>query len=223
MISRQFLFLGLLALSSCQKTQPAVTPAPLSIYELELNPVDGQPAQIIKAGGLQFTLYSSGTLVENTERLLHLTATFTVTNVSTTVLQAPTYIPVVTKGTYATLGDTPFRNVLTRKSLAVVPADIRIETARRLSGTTVIVDPDATPLVGSLKTSALKLALPDNPSVVRTETRGWQAPLLKPGASQQITFTVQIPLEKQDIRNNDPFRVSLVLTAADAPTLQSER
>lgn len=229
---KAFLTALLLAgLTACTSTpQPAQAASSLPVYEIRLNGTSsGLNGATVKAAQAQaalptpplntltFTLYGSSTLVESTAKVLHLTTTFTVTNTSAATLELPTYLPIITRGEFATVGDTPFFNVLNRKGTSADPASVHLETAHRLSGTVVISDPQATPLVDHLNTSGLRPALPNNTSLSGILTQGWQAARLLPGKSQQVDFAVNIPLKGPDIGDNDPFRLSLLLIVADHP------
>ena len=225
------LLVGCLCLTACTST---ARPAPIGfvseVFEIRLNGThSGLAGATIKtlqdqpklpstsSSGLTFTFYSSSTLVESAAKVLHLTATFTVTNTSASTLSVPTYLPVITRGEFATMGATPFFNVLTRKGISTDPAGVQLETAHRLSGTAVISDPQATPMVTNLNTTDLHPILPRNTTLAGILSQGWQAARLPPGTSQRVNFAVAVSLRGRDIGDNDPFRVNLLLIVADRP------
>ncbi len=238
------LLAGALALGSCgqQKTPatttstPAPKPAPvatnpaksLGLFELNINGVGSQQvqasvsrpglsAQAAEVQGLNFALLSNSTVTDNVNKVLHLTTSFTVTNNSGAPISVPTYIPVDTDGTYATDGETAFRNVVSRKGVPMSGANMTIEQANRLSGGAVGVDPSATPLVSNLDTGALQINLPAGTTAPGISHTGWQTTTLAPGASQVVNFAVRVPLQGADVGDNDPFRFTLVFTVADNP------
>lgn len=241
-----FLLAGALALGSCGQQAPTSpetqvpAPAPVSaqpgqtanglgLYELNINGVgenqmqasvssaDGLSAQAGTVSGLKFDLLSNATVADNVKRILHVTTSFTVTNTTGQTINVPTYIPVDTDGAYATDGETPFRNVVTRKGAPISGTNIRVEKGYRLSGGVVAEDPNATPLVSNLDTGALQIPLPAGATAPGISHQGWQTATLAPGASQVVNFAMQVPLQGADVGDNDPFRFTLVFTVADNP------
>lgn len=235
------LLAGALALGSCGQqisvpvTAPeATTPVAgkplgsLGLYELNINGVGekevqasvsrpGMSAQAAEIQGLKFDLLSNATVADNVQGILHIVTSFTVTNNSGQNIAVPTYIPVDTDGSYATDGETPFRNVVSRKGVPMSSTNIRVERGYRLSGGAVGEDPNATPLVGNLDTGALQLNLPAGTTAPGISHQGWQTATLAPGASQVVNFAMRVPLQGKDVGDNDPFRFSLVFAVADNP------
>ncbi|MFD2608379.1 ExeM/NucH family extracellular endonuclease [Deinococcus taklimakanensis] len=231
-----------LALGSCaqQTSVPATAPeattpttskpiSSLGVYELNINGVGenqmqasvtragGLSAQAAEIQGLKFDLLSNSTVADNVQGILHIVTSFTVTNNSGQNIAVPTYIPLDTDGSYATDGETPFRNVVSRKGVPMSGTNIRVEKGYRLSGGAVNEDPNATPLVSNLDTGALQLSLPAGTTAPGISHQGWQTATLAPGASQVVNFAMRVPLQGKDVGDNDPFRFSLVFTVADNP------
>lgn len=231
-----------LALGSCaqQTSVPATAPeattpttskpiSSLGVYELNINGVGenqmqasvtragGLSAQAAEIQGLKFDLLSNSTVADNVQGILHIVTSFTVTNNSGQNIAVPTYIPLDTDGSYATDGETPFRNVVSRKGVPMAGTNIRVEKGYRLSGGAVNEDPNATPLVSNLDTGALQLSLPAGTTAPGISHQGWQTATLAPGASQVVNFAMRVPLQGKDVGDNDPFRFSLVFTVADNP------
>ncbi len=236
------LLAGALALGSCgqQPSAPATAPeattpvtgkplGSLGVYELNINGVGEQQMQasVTRAGGLsaqaaeiqglKFDLLSNSTVADNVQGILHIVTSFTVTNNSGQSIAVPTYVPVDTDGSYATDGETPFRNVVSRKGVPMSGTGIRVEKGYRLSGGAVNEDPNATPLVSNLDTGALQLSLPAGTTAPGISHQGWQTATLAPGASQVVNFAMRVPLQGKDVGDNDPFRFSLVFAVADNP------
>ena len=236
------LLLGLLALSACGQTPAsgqtpvAQTPAPaqpvrsLGLYELNVNGLGtqnlqatmeragGLSAQASEVGGLSFTPYSVVNLVDSGRKVVHMTASFTVTNTSGAAVVLPTYVPVDTDGgASATEGETPFLKVRTRTGAAASPAGLKPERSYQQSGAAIQEDPNATPLVGDLDTGALDLNLPAGTTAPGISHQGWQSARLEPGASQVVNFAVSVPLQGSEIGDGDPFSFSLLVAVADSP------
>ena len=236
--SRALLLAGLLALSGCATTgAPTTSPAPttnaarvLGLYELRVNGLSGpsaqatvRPASGLSAqaaeitGGLSFTRTNMSNLVDETNRVVHMTATFTVTNTTQTPITLPTYIPVDTAGTGGTSGSTPFGEVRTRTGAPVSATGMQVEVAHQLSGGTIQPDPNATPIQGGLDTGGLQVTAPAGQSVAGLSHQGWEGGALAPGASQTITFAARVPLQGTQISDADPFAFKLVFAVADTP------
>lgn len=246
-LSAVAVLLGLLTLSACgqpsESNPPTITPPSqglksVGLFELNMNGVGseqakasiqavrgGISAQASEIGGLNFTYYSSSTVVDNVNKMLYVSSTFTVENNSSTAIAVPTYIPVDTAGAYATDGETPFRNVVSRKGVSMSPAGITLDTAHTSSNGQIIVDPNATPLVNNLDTGALQLILPTATTAPGISHQGWQSAALPAGAGVEVgveekprvTFAMRVPLQGSDVGDNDPFRFSLIFAVADSP------
>lgn len=242
--SASSLLLGLLALSACgqpasqtptAQTPVAQTPAParplrsLGLYELKVSGLGtqnlqanmeragGLSAQASEVGGLSFTPYSTVNLVDSSKKVIHMTASFTVTNNSGAAVVLPTYVPVDTDGSLATQGETPFLKVRTRTGAAASSTGLKPERSYQQSGTAIQEDPNATPLVGDLDTGALDLNLPAGTTAPGISHQGWQATRLEAGASQVVNFAVSVPIQGNDISDSDPFSFSMLVAAADSP------
>ncbi|WP_370634000.1 ExeM/NucH family extracellular endonuclease [Deinococcus sp. RIT780] len=236
--SRALLLAGLLALSGCATTgTPTTSPAPtpstarvLGLYELNVNGLNGpsaqatvRPAGSLSAqatevtGGLTFTRTNMSNVVDETNRVVHMTATFTVTNTTQTPITLPTYIPVDTDGTGGTSGATPFGEVRTRTGAPVSATGMQVEVAHHVSGGTIQADPNATPLRSGLDTGGLQVTTPAGQSVAGLSHQGWEGGALAPGTSQTITFAARVPLQGTQISDADPFAFKLVFAVADAP------
>ncbi|WP_414656573.1 ExeM/NucH family extracellular endonuclease [Deinococcus sp. VB343] len=234
---------GVLALSACGTT-PDPAPAPtkpgavvtptqpaqsLKLYELSMNgvgekvaassirPAGGMGAQATEIGGLTFKSKNITSIADMTTGMLHLVATYTVTNNSGAAISVPTYIPVDTDGTFATQEETPFRNVLSRKGAPLSPAAITLERAHYLWNNAVQEDPNSSAFVTNLDTGALQLNLPAGTTAPGISHRGWQAGRLEAGASQDVNFAMRVKLQGKDVGDNDPFRFSLIFAVADNP------
>lgn len=236
--SRALLLAGLLALSGCATTgTPTTAPAPtpntarvLGLYELNVNGLNGpsaqatvRPAGSLSAqateitGGLNFNRTSMSNVVDEANRVVHMTATFTVTNTTQTPITLPTYIPVDTDGTGGTSGATPFGEVRTRTGAPVSATGMQVEVAHHVSGGTIQADPNATPLRSGLDTGGLQVTTPAGQSVAGLSHQGWEGGALAPGMSQTITFAARVPLQGTQISDADPFAFKLVFAVADAP------
>lgn len=242
--SASSLLLGLLALSACgqpasqtptAQTPVAQTPAParplrsLGLYELKVSGLGtqnlqanmeragGLSAQASEVGGLSFAPYSTVNLVDSSKKVIHMTASFTVTNNSGAAVVLPTYVPVDTDGSLATQGETPFLKVRTRTGAAASSTGLKPERSYQQSGTAIQEDPNATPLVGDLDTGALDLNLPAGTTAPGISHQGWQATRLEAGASQVVNFAVSVPIQGNDISDSDPFSFSMLVAAADSP------
>lgn len=236
--SRALLLAGLLALSGCATTgTPTTAPAPtpsaarvLGLYELNVNGLNGpsaqatvRPASGLSAqatevtGGLTFTRTNMSNVVDETNRVVHMSATFTVTNTTQTPITLPTYIPVDTDGTGGTSGATPFGEVRTRTGAPVSATGMQVEVAHHVSGGTIQADPNATPLRSGLDTGSLQVTTPAGQSVAGLSHQGWEGGALAPGTSQTITFAARVPLQGTQISDADPFAFKLVFAVADAP------
>ncbi|MFC5847088.1 ExeM/NucH family extracellular endonuclease [Deinococcus petrolearius] len=240
------LLLGLLTLSACGQpagqtpttgqTPVAQTPDParparsLGLYELKVSGLGtrklqatmtragGLSAQASEVGGLSFTPYSTVNLVDSGRKVVHMTASFTVTNTSGAAVALPTYVPVDTDGgAVATEGETPFLKVRTRTGAAASPAGLKPERSYQQSGAAIQEDPASTPLLGDLDTGALDLSLPAGTTAPGISHQGWQGARLEPGASQVVNFAVSVPLAGSEIGDGDPFSFSLLVAAADSP------
>lgn len=248
--------LGLLALSACsQPATPTAPPSPaqptgetapakatLGMYELRMNGL-GTPqaqasveragpgaqalgAQATEISGLSFTPYGTTTIADSVNRVLYISSTFTVENRSGTDLAVPTYVPVDTAGAYATDGQTPFRNVVSRKGVPISPAGLQLDQGRMTSGGQVVPDPYATPLVPDLDTGGLQLQLPADTTAPGISHRGWQSQTPLPAGAgvglpeeekPRVTFAMRVALQGSDVGDNDPFRFSLVFAVTDNP------
>ncbi|GGI75552.1 ExeM/NucH family extracellular endonuclease [Deinococcus wulumuqiensis] len=241
--STALLVLGVLALSACgqqpQPQAPATPPAQgtqklekvraLGLYELQINGLGTQQAQasVRQAGslsaqasevqGLTYTFQSMSNVGDAAKQVMHMTATFKVTNTSATPIQVPVFIPVDTDGSHATDGETPFRNVTTSTGIAVSPAGMEVEQSHRTSGGLIEIDPSATPLVENLDTGALEVALPGGTTLPGISHRGWRGEALAPGASITVNFAARVPMKKSELTPEDPFRFNLVFAVADNP------
>jgi predicted extracellular nuclease len=237
------LLLGLLALSACGQpaahtptsgqTPVAQTPVQplrsLGLYELKVNGLGtqnlqatmeragGLSTQASEVGGLSFVPYSAVNLVDSTKKVVHMTASFTVTNNSGTAVALPTYVPVDTDGSYATEGETPFLRVRTRTGQPASTAGLKPERSYQQSGAAIQEDPNATPLLSGLDTGALDLNLPAGTTAPGISHQGWQATRLEAGASQVVNFAVTVPIQGSEIGDSDPFSFSMLVAAADSP------
>ncbi|WP_291429766.1 ExeM/NucH family extracellular endonuclease [Deinococcus sp.] len=238
--SRALLLAGLLALSGCATTgtptaPTAQTPATkaarvLGLYELSVNGLSGPSAQATirpatglsaqaaeVTGGLSFTRTNMSNLVDETNHVVHMTATFTVTNTTQTPIALPTYIPVDTAGTGGTSGSTPFGEVRTRTGAPVSATGMQVEVSHQSSGGVIQPDPSATPLRDGLDTGGLQVTAPAGQSVAGLSHQGWEGGALAPGASQTITFAARVPLKGAQISDADPFIFKLMFAVADTP------
>lgn len=215
-------------------TTPIQPTRSLGLYELRINGVGTQSAQasIERAGfsaqaaevsGLSYAYESMSNVVDVNNRVVHMTASFKVTNNGSSTISVPTFIPVDTDGAYATDGATPFRNVKSRTGAPVSAAGMRIEPSFHKSGSVVQQDPAATPLRSNLDTGALQLTLPANTVAAGISHQGWQTKSLAPGESTTLDLAAQVPLKSSTINeadpfsDADPFSFSLVFAVADAP------
>ncbi|MDR6216892.1 ExeM/NucH family extracellular endonuclease [Deinococcus soli (ex Cha et al. 2016)] len=232
MNAKSLLLAGLLALTACGTTTPVtITPAPtvnkartFGLYELRVNQgsaatvqsVTGQAAEI-PFDQLSFTRTSMTNMVDEVSRVVHMTATFTVTNNTGATITLPTFIPVDTDGTYATDGTGPFRNVRTRTGTPVSSRGMAVEIAHTNSGGAIAPDPAATPFLTNIDSGTLGLTLPAGTTAPNIGHRGWQTAQLPAGSSQTVTFAARVPLQGTEISDVDPFTFSLVFAVADNP------
>lgn len=232
MNAKSLLLAGLLALTACGTTTPVtITPAPtvnkartFGLYELRVNQgsaatvqsVTGQATEI-PFDQLSFTRTSMTNMVDEVSRVVHMTATFTVTNNTGAAITLPTFIPVDTDGTYATDGTGPFRNVRTRTGAPVSSRGMAVEIAHTNSGGAIAPDPAATPFLTNIDSGTLGLTLPAGTTAPNIGHRGWQTAQLPAGSSQTVTFAARVPLQGTEISDVDPFTFSLVFAVADNP------
>ncbi|GGB50662.1 ExeM/NucH family extracellular endonuclease [Deinococcus soli (ex Cha et al. 2016)] len=232
MNAKSLLLAGLLALTACGTTTPVtITPAPtvnkartFGLYELRVNQgsaatvqsVTGQATEI-PFDQLSFTRTSMTNMVDEVRRVVHMTATFTVTNNTGATITLPTFIPVDTDGTYATDGTGPFRNVRTRTGAPVSSRGMAVEIAHTNSGGAIAPDPAATPFLTNIDSGTLGLTLPAGTTAPNIGHRGWQTAQLPAGSSQTVTFAARVPLQGTEISDVDPFTFSLVFAVADNP------
>ena len=232
MNAKSLLLAGLLALTACGTTTPVtITPAPtvnkartFGLYELRVNQgsaatvqsVTGQATEI-PFDQLSFTRTSMTNMVDEVSRVVHMTATFTVTNNTGATITLPTFIPVDTDGTYATDGTGPFRNVRTRTGTPVSSRGMAVEIAHTNSGGAIAPDPAATPFLTNIDSGTLGLTLPAGTTAPNIGHRGWQTAQLPAGSSQTVTFAARVPLQGTEISDVDPFTFSLVFAVADNP------
>ncbi|WP_235692397.1 ExeM/NucH family extracellular endonuclease [Deinococcus aquaedulcis] len=238
------MLVGLLALSACSApttvTPPAApvatTPAKpnpaktFGLYELRVNGLSTQGDASVNRVGLSaqaaevpfdqlsFARVSMSNLVDNVNRVVHMTASFQVTNNTGGTITLPTFIPVDTDGSYATDGQTPFRNVKTRTGAPVSAGGMAVEQGHTNSGGPIVADPAATPFLTNIDSGGVTISVPAGSTAPNVGHRGWQsAAALAPGASQIVTFGARVPLQGTDIGDNDPFSFSLVFSVADNP------
>ncbi|MBZ9751352.1 ExeM/NucH family extracellular endonuclease [Deinococcus sp. HMF7604] len=239
------LLAGLLALSACSAptaVTPPTAPAPVTttkpnparsfgLYELRVNGLSGQgQASVHRAGSaldtqaaeipfeqLSFTRTNMVNLVDEVNKVVHMTATFSVTNNTGSAITLPTFIPVDTDGSYATDGSSAFRMVKTRTGAPVSAAGMAVEVAHTNSGGTIAPDPTATPFLTNLDSAGVTLNLPTDTTAPNISHRGWQSASLAAGASQLVTFAARVPLQGTQISDADPFSFNLVFAVADNP------
>ncbi|PTA67895.1 nuclease [Deinococcus arcticus] len=238
------MLVGLLALSACSAPTTVTPPAPpvattpakpnpaktFGLYELRVNGLSAQSqASVARVGlgaqaaevpfdQLSFTRISMSNLVDPVNRVVHMTAGFQVTNNTGGTITLPTFIPVDTDGSYATDGQTPFRNVKTRTGAPVSAGGMAVEQGYSNSGGQIQPDPNATPFLTNIDSGTVTLGLPAGTTAPNVGHRGWQsAAALAPGASQIVTFAARVPLQGNDISDADPFSFSLVFSVADNP------
>lgn len=208
-------------------TSPARSAA---LFELKMNGVGrsaqglsstvtrpGLSAQDTELSGLTFTAKTMSSVADIQAGVLHLVATYTVTNTTGTSLAVPTFVPVDTSGSFATDGETPFRNVVTRQGTPISPDRISLERARTLSNGAVVEDPSSSAFVSNLDTGGLGLTLPAGTTAPGISHQGWQTASLPAGGSVDVNFAMSVKLQGSDVGDNDPFRFSLVFAVAEGP------
>ncbi|GGL05091.1 ExeM/NucH family extracellular endonuclease [Deinococcus radiotolerans] len=239
------LLTALLALTACgapSANTPVATPKPVKpiqsagVFTLNMNGVGrnaqamtssvtraGLSAQAGEVNGLTFKSKSASSVADMQNGVLHLVATFTVTNNTTTAINVPTFVPVDTSGAYATDGETPFLNVVTRTGQPISPAGIRLERAHyqttdpTTQASVITENPTSTPFLSNLDTGALGLTLPASTEAPGISHQGWQTAPLAAGGTVDVDFAVSIKLKGSDVGDDDPFRFSLVFAVADNP------
>lgn len=226
---RPLLLLPALILGACGTTQTTTNPTPvtqaptapknLGLYELHISGSAGKTATatVTRLGGgklsaqeisgLTFTAATASVSTAGTDK--HLAVSVTVNNNSGADITKPTFIPVSITG--YTQGSTYFRNAQDSSGAATDPTGIVIEQA--VSGTTTVLrDANATPLIGTLDTSALSFDVPAGTSVGSVSPNGWQSPTLANGSAQTVTFGV-------NAGTNLTYRMSLVFGVFDSPNI----
>ncbi|WP_135230361.1 Ig-like domain-containing protein [Deinococcus fonticola] len=237
---RALLLLGLLTLAACGTAPAPDTHNPpvsapdqalrdYGLYELNVSGLDtDKPSSQVspmtvapntEVQGLQYTLQSIGTHTDEVSRTRYIQVSFKVTNPTTQNIGVPTYVPVDTSGSNATIGTTPFLEVRSFDGTSVSSraAEMVLTTAYRFNSTTGTseVDPNATPFVRELDTRALKVTAPKGTTVVRIFQEGWQGRALPAGGSQTVTFATRVPMASQP--KYDPASFRLVFAVTDNP------
>lgn len=228
---------GALLLASCSQTpavpQDAAAPQGqgLGVFELRLS---GRDAQVVPASGLStqaavpfdklsFEFVSMDNVPDPVGHANHMTATFRIKNGTGRNLTLPTFVPVATSGTYATVAGTPFRNITTSDGTAANDKAglLSIEVSQKRDASGVLGRRDAaTPLV-TLDPASFSLNLPAGTAVTTVSNQGWQSKNLPAGASTTVTFAVRGPMTggSQVSPSADPYRFNLVFAVAEDPKL----
>ncbi|WP_425147142.1 ExeM/NucH family extracellular endonuclease [Deinococcus sp.] len=154
----------------------------------------------------------------------HIKAVFTIKNNTAQAIDHLSFVPVdtatsgpqPTPAPVPTVGTTYFKNLL---NFGGASADTRAGDLTPVSGKlldvatgTPVSDPAATPYV-PLDTSAVSPSAEPGLSIVSKASSAWRATnLLQPGASTNMTFSVDLVTQSS---TTDPFEFSVVVSAAD--------
>lgn len=235
---------GLLLLTACQQAPSPTTgitsPTPqknLGLYELNVNsslkqatvtrtdtPSSGIHAQIAEIQGLSFKPTSLTIVRDVTNKVIHMTAAFEVTNNSGSNLTLPTYMPAVVRGTNGTVANTPFKQVKTTSGADASGRvnDMKVEVGQQANPTTGVIEPipGITPIVENLNSANIQATVGNGQTLYDIAPFGWRGTALANGAKQMISFAVKVPMgatASTQSQPDDVYSFSLVFAAVDQP------